>query len=232
MSAAALHPQMGRLTEPGESSPTLSWGRAVLLGAALLVAPAVLLVKEIHEPGLGTAPVAVASALVAGLVLWRIVRATRERQQAESTLAYRATHDLVTGLPNRALLLDRIETALAAMSRRPTSRIAVIFLDLDFFKEVNDGFGHEVGDELLVCVAERLTRAIRPGDTVARFGGDEFVVLAETVDALLGAAAMAERVRKSLSEPFELRRARDLLLGEPRRRAGGPQRRLPRGPAA
>ena len=204
LATAALHPDMRRLTESGESATTLGWGRAILLGGALLVAPAVLLVREVHEPHLGTTPVAGASAIVAALVLWRIVRATRERQRAESTLAYRASHDAVTGLPNRALLLDRIQTALARMSRQPGSRLVVIFLDLDSFKEVNDGFGHQAGDDLLVSVSKRLQEAIRPGDTVARFGGDEFVVLGEAVETHLGAAAMAERIRGALAEPFDI----------------------------
>jgi diguanylate cyclase (GGDEF)-like protein len=204
LATAALHPQMRQLTEPGQTSTALGWGRAMLLGSALLVAPIVLAVKELPEPHLGTAPIAAASAVVAVLVLWRIVRATHARQVAESTLAYRASHDVVTGLPNRDLLLDRIRPALARMARRPGARLVVIFLDLDAFKEINDGFGHQAGDALLVSVAERLKGAVRPGDTVARFGGDEFVVLAEAVETHLGAAAMAERVRGALGEPFRI----------------------------
>jgi diguanylate cyclase (GGDEF)-like protein len=203
LATGALHPKMRRLTEHGETTTTLTWGRGILLGMALLVAPVAVVVKELHEPHLGAAPIAGASVIVAALVLWRIVRGTNERQRAESTLAHRASHDRVTGLPNRDLLLDQLRTALGRLSRTG-SRLEVIYLDLDLFKEVNDGFGHEAGDNLLVSVSERLQKATRPGDTVARLGGDEFVVLAEDVESHLGAAAIAERVREALAEPFAI----------------------------
>ena len=153
LGTGALHPQMRRLTEPSEAATTLGWARAIVLGSALLVAPIVLVVQDLHEPHLGSAPIAGASTIVAALVLWRIVRSTRERQRAESTLAYRATHDRVTGLPNRDLVLDRLAAAMARLPRSRSS-LLVIFLDLDLFKGVNDGFGHAAGDELLVSVGD------------------------------------------------------------------------------
>jgi diguanylate cyclase (GGDEF)-like protein len=115
-----------------------------------------------------------------------------ERQRATEELVHRATHDPLTGLPNRTLLLDRLTHALTRARRTGTS-LAVLFVDLDRLKLVNDTLGHDVGDQLLRDVAERVAGCVRPGDTVARFGGDEFLVVAEDVDAD-AAAAIAERV--------------------------------------
>ena len=114
-----------------------------------------------------------------------------------------ALHDPLTQLPNRALLLDRLEQALAR-THRSKRRVAVLFLDLDRFKVINDSLGHEVGDLLLVAAAERLTGALRPGDTATRFGGDEFVVLCEDVADEFQAVEIAERVAASLAAPFTL----------------------------
>ncbi len=124
-----------------------------------------------------------------------------ERVETERRLAHQATHDPLTGLPNRALLLDRLGMALAR-ARRHHRRTAVLFADLDHFKVVNDSLGHSLGDRLLVEVAERLTEALRPQDTVARFGGDEFVVLCEDLHDQHDAAAIAERIIDAISGPF------------------------------
>ncbi|MEA2579340.1 MAG: hypothetical protein QOE83_232 [Actinomycetota bacterium] len=202
---ASLHPQMGRMIEAkisGGPQP-LGWRRILLIGTALLVGPAVTLIRDWGSTGSGSAPLAVASALIAVLVLWRITRATRERQHAEIQLRFMALHDELTHLPNRALLRERLELALAR-ARRAEGMVAVIFLDLDGFKHVNDGLGHDVGDQLLGQAAVRLSEAVRPTDTVARFGGDEFVVLADDVGSHEGARALAERLRISLATPFHL----------------------------
>ncbi len=126
-----------------------------------------------------------------------------DRKAFEHRLAHQATHDPLTGLPNRTLLLDRLETAMARAQRHEHG-VAVLFLDLDHFKVVNDSLGHSLGDHLLVAIAERLQTALRPVDTTARLGGDEFVVLCEEVASPEDAVAIAERLDESLQAPFML----------------------------
>ena len=118
---------------------------------------------------------------------------------------YRALHDPLTGLANRGLLMDQLGQALARARRRPGS-VAVLFLDLDRFKVLNDSLGHAVGDDLLVEVARRLERVMRSADTVARLGGDEFVVLAEDVADVDEALALARRLREAIAVPIPVGR--------------------------
>lgn len=118
-------------------------------------------------------------------------------------LTHQGTHDALTGLPNRMLFVDRLDNALAR-SARGTRSLAVLFCDLDRFKVINDTMGHRAGDALLQTVARRLREAVRQGDTVARFGGDEFVVLAEDLGNDVDAVAVAEQLTKSLSAPLLL----------------------------
>lgn len=125
------------------------------------------------------------------------------RRAAEDELARRAMHDGLTGLPNRDLLLDRLGVALARAERgRPG--LAVMFLDLDGFKRVNDEFGHYAGDAVLIEVAARFGGSLRPSDTLARHGGDEFVVLCEDVRTLQDAVGTADRLARCLDEPMAL----------------------------
>ncbi|MEW6472583.1 MAG: EAL domain-containing protein [Actinomycetota bacterium] len=126
-----------------------------------------------------------------------------ERKEVEATLAHQALHDALTGLPNRALLLDRLEQALA-QARRDRTRVAVLFLDVDRFKLINDSRGHPVGDDLLVGVADRLRAILRPTDTVARFGGDEFVMVCQDGGGFDVAMHVAERVSDTLRQPFRI----------------------------
>ena len=127
-----------------------------------------------------------------------------DRRAAEQRTQHEALHDPLTGLPNRNLFLDRLEHALSVAQRRGTP-VSVLFLDLDQFKLVNDSLGHAAGDELLAAVAPRIEEALRPADTVARFGGDEFAILAEDIGNEHGATRIAERVAEALARPFILR---------------------------
>jgi diguanylate cyclase (GGDEF)-like protein/PAS domain S-box-containing protein len=123
------------------------------------------------------------------------------RRHAEAELAHQATHDPLTGLPNRMLLQDRLGQAVAHLERG-TRAVAVLLLDLDRFKVVNDSLGHAVGDKILISVAERLLAAVRPGDTVARLGGDEFVVVCDDLHGELDAVGLADRIGDAFAEPF------------------------------
>ncbi len=128
-------------------------------------------------------------------------RDVTERREAEERLEHQAFHDPLTDLPNRQLVVDRLGHALER-TRRQQNRVAVLFMDLDEFKVVNDSLGHEAGDLLLTVVAKRLRRCLRPEDTLARFGGDEFVVLIEAVDDPAEAVQVAERITEELRSPF------------------------------
>jgi diguanylate cyclase (GGDEF)-like protein/PAS domain S-box-containing protein len=131
-------------------------------------------------------------------------RDVTDRKEAEARLVHDALHDALTGLPNRTLLMDRLEHCLGHTPRRRDYRCAVLFLDLDRFKMVNDSFGHAVGDRLLEQVSERLLGCLRPTDTLARLGGDEFAILLEDVTDAGNAVRVAQRIGQALRKPFEL----------------------------
>ncbi len=126
------------------------------------------------------------------------------RKVAEEQLAHRAFYDPLTNLPNRALFLDRLRHALRRATRRKDYAFAVLFLDVDRFKVINDSLGHMAGDRLLVMVARRLEISLRPGDSVARLGGDEFTVLLDDIKDISDATTVAERIQKELSAPFDI----------------------------
>lgn len=130
-----------------------------------------------------------------------IVRDITERKNLEKQLEHRAFHDPLTGLPNRALLRDRLKHALAR-SERSGNRVALLFLDLDNFKLVNDSLGHEAGDRLLVKVSERLKDSLRPEDTLARFGGDEFVVVLQEIPDEGEAPRVSQRIMEVMRRPL------------------------------
>ena len=138
---------------------------------------------------------------ITGVVLvFHDVSSTRKLTQQ---MSYQATHDALTGLPNRILLMDHLETELELAQQRGRS-LAVMFLDLDRFKIVNDTLGHDVGDELLQQVADRLKACLREGDIVSRLGGDEFVIVMSEIKSNHAAQLLAERVLKSFHTPFKL----------------------------
>ncbi|MGQ9685238.1 MAG: EAL domain-containing response regulator [Thiobacillaceae bacterium] len=132
-----------------------------------------------------------------------VARDISERKKAEATITFQAYHDLLTGLPNRALFKDRLTQAIAN-ARRHGSLLAVMFLDLDRFKSVNDTLGHLVGDELLQLTSQRLRHCLREGDTLARIGGDEFMLLLPHIRTRDNAAYIAEKILTALKAPFHL----------------------------
>jgi diguanylate cyclase (GGDEF)-like protein/PAS domain S-box-containing protein len=152
--------------------------------------------------------------LCRGLAVWddegRAVRMAgsqtdiSDRKQIEQQLLHDAFHDGLTGLPNRALFIDRLESAIARTRRNKTIRFAILFLDLDRFKIINDSLGHAIGDQFLITIARRLAECVRPGDTIARLGGDEFTMLLEDVASAEAAHEVAQRIQDVLSAALQL----------------------------
>jgi diguanylate cyclase (GGDEF)-like protein/PAS domain S-box-containing protein len=134
-----------------------------------------------------------------------IIHDVTERKRAEDQLLHNAFHDSLTGLPNRALFLDRLERLIKHVHRHPEYTFAVLFLDLDRFKVVNDSLGHGVGDDLLIAIGHRLEACLREGDSVARLGGDEFAILLDDVKDVNEATRVADRIERELTAPFFLR---------------------------
>jgi diguanylate cyclase (GGDEF)-like protein/PAS domain S-box-containing protein len=127
-----------------------------------------------------------------------------KRKQTENQLIHRALHDPLTGLPNRVLFIDRLQQALRRFKRNNDLRFAVLYFDLDRFKFVNDSLGHSAGDSLLVSIARRLMSAIRPGDTVARMGGDEFAVLVSDIEDESDTRQVSERIHRLFQQEFSI----------------------------
>jgi diguanylate cyclase (GGDEF)-like protein len=146
--------------------------------------------------------------LVAGQHVGRVwsFRDITERKQAEERLVYNALHDPLTNLPNRALFMDRLQHAMERAKRHKSFKFAVLYLDLDRFKVVNDSLGHKIGDLLLIESARRLSACLRGEDTVARLGGDEFVILLEDFQALTDVTRIANRIQTDLALPCDLER--------------------------
>jgi diguanylate cyclase (GGDEF)-like protein/PAS domain S-box-containing protein len=132
-----------------------------------------------------------------------VTRDISERRASQERIAYMAEHDILTDLPNRALVSDRLRQALMA-SRRNQNRVALLYIDLDRFKPVNDTHGHAVGDLLLKEAARRMRACVRESDTVGRVGGDEFVVLLPAIDSADDALHVAEKIRQAFRQPFEI----------------------------
>jgi diguanylate cyclase (GGDEF)-like protein len=204
LGAAALHPSMARLSEPvPDTIAKLTLWRLVLLTAAMLMAPLVLAVQAALGQPIAVVLIVGGSVTLFLLVAARLAGMLGERKALEQRLKFQAFHDPLTHLPNRTLFTDRFEQALAR-SDRQGGKDAVMFVDLDDFKEVNDSLGHEAGDRVLVAVAKRLQTCLRPSDTVARMGGDEFTVLLEDVEDAQGAVRVAERILEELRTPIML----------------------------
>lgn len=135
-----------------------------------------------------------------------------ELKEAQRKLEYLASHDQLTRIPNRYLFNDRLHQALHK-ARRNLHKLAILFLDLDGFKQINDNFGHDAGDEVLLCIAERMTQLFRRSDSIARFGGDEFAVLLEEADQLELIEMLANRLISAINQPIPLRSGHQVQVG-------------------
>ena len=188
---AALHPSLRRASEPADARPS-RFGSVQLLAclAIALVAPASLALAAAHGALSGFGIVVTASGLLPLLLSAYLIRQILDRARAE----YRAQHDPLTRLPNRVLFEDRANMTLA-YARRSETRAAVMFLDLDRFKSINDSLGHAAGNQLLQAVAKRLHGAVRQTDTVARMGGDEFSILLSDIASDADATSSSSRSR-------------------------------------
>ncbi|HXQ62396.1 MAG TPA: EAL domain-containing protein [Acidimicrobiales bacterium] len=193
-----------QLTHPDDRESSLSWTTRLLAGE---VSNYQIEKRYLHADGH-----AVWTSLHASFVrdqdgkaLYAIgqIEDITERRAMSALMAHAAIHDPLTDLPNRVLFADRLDLALARSLRGPR-HVAVVFLDLDHFKVINDSMGHDGGDQLLRAVAERIRTSVRPGDTVARFGGDEFTILLEDITDAAHARDAAERTLTDLARPFEL----------------------------
>ncbi|HEY0239862.1 MAG TPA: diguanylate cyclase [Friedmanniella sp.] len=218
--AAALDPSMVALTAPARPEPVrFTRTRLAMLAVAALVPPAVLGVQAAYGLPLDVWAVVAGSVAVFGLVIGRmklaldqIQTANAEREVARVALAHQAAHDSLTGLPNRAQVMYLMRGALSR-AQRGGALVGLLFVDLDGFKQVNDTLGHAAGDEVLVTASRRMEACVRTGDVVARFGGDEFVVLLEPVDEEASAVAVAERLVAALAEPAVLDSGREVSIG-------------------
>ncbi|HTU80003.1 MAG TPA: EAL domain-containing protein [Solirubrobacteraceae bacterium] len=218
LGAAALHPSMRLLSSPGpEADGHLTRARLALLTCASLTAPLLIVVRQALHESLDLYVLVGSSGCMFALVLLRmagIVRRNEElalqmvaltEQSAQAELEHQAFHDRLTGLPNRALFGNRVGHALAGQ-RRDRLPVAVLIVDVDDFKHVNDGLGPAAGDRVLQELASRLEDCMRPVDTAARLGGDEFGVLIHDTESELHAVEIAERVMDALRAPIVLAR--------------------------
>ena len=156
---------------------------------------------ELVDVSLVCAPLLVDGARVGYVYTFRDIG---ERKQTEQRLQHDAMHDVLTGLANRAVFLDRLNVSMARRLRRPDQGCGVLFLDLDRFKEINDVLGHAAGDVVLVAAAERLLSALRPQDSAARLGGDEFAILVDNIQNTGALETVAKRVLAEMSRPFDI----------------------------
>jgi diguanylate cyclase (GGDEF)-like protein len=201
LGAAALHPRRTELTDRVSMDGThaMNRWRIVLLGTSLCTAT---VIAAVHDAESSIVPGLIASIVVSITVVVRFFRADREREAAERALRHLAHHDQLTGAANRLLLMQRLSNAVLARGDSGPD-LVLVFLDLDGFKKVNDKWGHPAGDRVLRAVAQRLTDLVRANDTVARVGGDEFVLLCGDIteqQALL----LGHRIREAVSLPTDI----------------------------
>ncbi|GAA2511066.1 GGDEF domain-containing protein [Pilimelia columellifera] len=200
-----LHPSLRMFAEAAPPQrETLGGRRLAMLGLALAAGPVAGGARQLF--GLEVDGVLLAGGTLATvpLVMLRIGYLTRQRVRAEQTLVRQATRDQLTGLANRAELLTRLDAALARRRQRDGADVVLFFCDLDGFKAVNDTLGHAVGDELLMAVAGRLRRTVAADDLLARYGGDEFLLVCQTQKAVAAQASLVRRLKAAVADPFEL----------------------------
>lgn len=223
---AALHPSARHASHPVPfQNERLTMAQLLVLAGVSLVAPTVLLfhpgpdhVHVLEVVGATAAVFILVILRMAGLnreIRAQVAALTSQRRELKSALderdalagrlLHQASHDPLTGLANRSLFMERVESALSSQSPAGPG-VAVLFLDLDDFKEVNDNLGHSAGDELLVALAQRLRRVLRAGDLACRLGGDEFAVLVAQVDDERVSGRVAARILRAIRAPFVLRR--------------------------
>jgi diguanylate cyclase (GGDEF)-like protein len=196
---AALDPSMRDLFAPlSADSPLFSAGHLAMVAGSMMVGPGVIVVQVQRHANVSPT-IAVGAAMFSLVIAAYVATLLRDR----ATTEHRARHDELTGLPNRTLLFDRLERALAH-ARRSGGAVAVMFVDLDRFKDINDTFGHAAGDQLLSQTAFRLRACLRDEDTVARLGGDEFALMLPHLNGFDGAVTVAERVMEAFKAPFSL----------------------------
>ncbi|HEY0847839.1 MAG TPA: EAL domain-containing protein [Noviherbaspirillum sp.] len=171
------------------------WSTPIVSQEGTVLGAFAMYYREVREPGEAELRLADFAVRIAGIAI--------ERKKAEQRISYMAHHDALTGLPNRVLLQDRLMQAVA-QAQRIGKTVAVMFIDLDYFKHINDSLGHPVGDKLLQAVASRLAVALRKGDTLARLGGDEFVLILPAVDDDHAAASVAQKILDELKASFRI----------------------------
>ncbi|HEX4981329.1 MAG TPA: EAL domain-containing protein [Ilumatobacteraceae bacterium] len=204
MVAAAVHPGAFKVAQrlPENEQPRMTVRRLVVLGAVTFASPVLLAVRAGLGQSLDLPALLGGTMVMFALVVFRLVLVTRELDVSRMRLFHDATHDALTGLASRTVFAERVDAARAR--RQPAdAHAAVLSIDLDDFKSVNDSLGHAAGDRLLCVIAERLSALLRPGDTVARLGGDEFAILLESVPA--GAVSVvAQRAIDTISQPVDV----------------------------
>ena len=226
-SVAVLHPSLRFVPEPAAlGARPVSRARLVLVAVALGVPGLIVLTRFDAGPDERLVLALIVLALTSAVAL-RMFRTLQHHARSEALLSHQITHDTLTGLPNRRYVEHDLAQAVAEADRAGVG-VAVLFLDLDRFKNVNDTLGHGMGDELLVAVGRRLVGNVRGGDLVSRVGGDEFVVIARGVRDANHAIEIAERVRLGFGIPLHRARGRDPHVDQHRGRPAPPGRRTGR----